>query len=366
MSATPVTSIVIPAFNAEEYLERTLCSALAQTLRDIEVIVIDDGSTDGTEWIAKKIASEDSRVKVISVANGGVARARNLGIENAKGQFIAFLDADDLWHPSKLENQVSALTVGEGTSAAAAYTRMRIIDWEDRVIRNGGGVVRSGRTLAHHMFARPVGNGSSMMVRREVAHEVGGFDPSQLDRGIGGCEDLDFELKIAARYPMIGIRRYLVGYRSHPANMSSDSLTLARSVLSTMEYHLKLHPELPSWAVRKIRASTIESALQNIAGMSRWNLFVAELLRLQTIDIRRGLLYGARFLGRKIVRPILRAETSDATSVRPFFYELNPDLDEALPGRPPRASDLRVMRRLAEVDAKETQKVQTQPAGFAH
>ncbi len=352
MNAPPVITVVIPAFNAEEYLERTLCSALAQTVQELQVIVVDDGSTDGTEWIAQKFASEDPRVTVLSVPNGGVASARNVGIENAKGQFIAFLDADDLWHPAKLESQVLALTVGEGTQAAAAYTRMRIIDWDDRVIRNGGGVVCSGRTLAHHMFARPVGNGSSLMVRQEVAHEVDGFDPSQLARGIGGCEDLDFELKIAARYSLMGIHRFLVGYRSHPANMSSDSLTLARSVLSTIEHHLQQHPDLPKWALRKIRASTLESALQNIAGMKQWDLFFAELLRLHRIDLHRGLLCGARFLGRKVVRPFIGSEDTPGRVTRPFFYDLNPDLDEGLPGRPPRASDLQVIRRLSRVDAR--------------
>ena len=261
----PLITVVVPAYNAERFLARTLQSALQQTYTSLEVIVVNDGSTDATERIAKDFAQADPRLRVISVENGGVASARNVGLFEAQGELVAFLDADDLWHPSKVERQIASLTKPEGSDAAASYTLMRIIDVNDRVVRNGSGVGYSGYIFARHLFSRPVGNGSSLMVRRETAVMIGGFDRSWADRQIGGCEDLDFELKIAARYPIQAIRQFLVGYRAYPENMSSDGLRLARSVLSTVESHLKAHPELPDWAVRKMRASTLEYALQNIA-----------------------------------------------------------------------------------------------------
>ena len=350
MSAQPLTSIVIPAFNAEDFLERTLWSAIRQSYKNLEVIIVDDGSEDDTGLIAKKMAAVDDRLRVITVANGGVAKARNVGIEAAKGEFVAFLDADDLWHPAKTEDQVTALTGREADGAAAAYTQMRIIDWEDRVIRNGSGVASSGHLLARHMFARPVGNGSSLLVRRSVALEFGGFDPTWLARGIGGCEDLDLELKIAAKYSIFGIRRYLVGYRSHSGNMSSNGVALARSVLATVEHHIQLHPELPPWAVQKIRASTLEYALQNIAADRRWGLFVAELGRLQRIDLRRGLAYSVRFSARKLIRDLLAIPPISKSERHPMFYDLNPDLDEDLSVRVIRSQDRGILDRLRSID----------------
>ncbi|WP_369726014.1 glycosyltransferase family 2 protein [Bradyrhizobium sp. LLZ17] len=104
-----LVSIVIPAYNAERFIARTLASAQAQTYEKLEIIVIDDGSTDNTRSVVEAIAATDKRLELISTPNRGVARARNLGIENARGPYVAFLDADDLWHPTKIARQVEAL-----------------------------------------------------------------------------------------------------------------------------------------------------------------------------------------------------------------------------------------------------------------
>src|SRR5262249_54502311 len=125
-------SIIIPAYNAERYIGRTLHSALKQTFRDIEVIVINDGSTDNTRLIVEKMALKDNRVRMFNTANRGVAMARNLGIEKAQGSYVAFLDADDLWHPTKIERQFAALSAHAADSTwAGVYTFYRQIDEED-------------------------------------------------------------------------------------------------------------------------------------------------------------------------------------------------------------------------------------------
>src|SRR6266481_2960226 len=111
MNKQPLTSVVIPAYNAELFLERTLRSALRQTHSNLEVIVVDDGSTDKTRVIAEAAAAIDDRVRIISVPNGGVAKSRNIGIAEANGEFVAFLDADDLWHPAKFELQPAAISL---------------------------------------------------------------------------------------------------------------------------------------------------------------------------------------------------------------------------------------------------------------
>lgn len=348
----PLVTVVIPAFNAERFLERTLQSALQQTYQELEVIVVNDGSTDATEGIAKGYAQRDPRLRVVSVPNGGVASARNVGLYAGQGEFVAFLDSDDLWHPTKVQHQVSSLIKSEGSGAAASYTLMRIIDVDDRIIRNGSGVGYSGYIFSRHLFSRPVGNGSSLLVRRETALLMSGFDPTWAARGIGGCEDLDFELKIAARYPIQATRLFLVGYRAYPGNMSSDGLTLARSVLSTVESHLQAHPELPDWAVRKMRASTLEYALHNIAGVKQWKLFASELTRLIRLDFGRGVNYAAQFAIRRALGQVREHKGRFVEAEeRPFFYDIDSSMRLDPAGRIPRARDRKLVEQLAALDA---------------
>ncbi len=347
----PLASIIIPAFNAERFLARTIASALGQTHPNIEVIVVDDGSTDNTGALAKQAASLDSRLRLVTVTNGGVASARNVGIEVARGEFVAFLDADDLWHPRKISEQVTALTTGNDNSAAASYTLMRIIDVNDRVVRNGSGVGYSGYIFARHLFSRPVGNGSSLFLFRELALSIGGFDTNWAANGLGGCEDLDLELRIAAKHPITAVRRYLVGYRAYPGNMSSNGLALARSVLSTVEHHIHCHPELPPWAIRKARASTLEYALHNIASVGEWKLFLSELVRLQRLDLARGLEYIVRFSMRRFRDHLQNEGDSGAgASKRPLFYDLSPDLGTERLRSAARPRDSKVVDNLAILD----------------
>jgi glycosyltransferase involved in cell wall biosynthesis len=120
MKTQALTSVVIPAYNAERFLERTMLSVLRQTYNNLEVIVIDDGSTDKTRLIAEAGATGDSRVRIISVPNGGVAKARNIGIQEANGEYVAFVDADDLWHPTKIDRQVTAMSLRNGEHQPAA------------------------------------------------------------------------------------------------------------------------------------------------------------------------------------------------------------------------------------------------------
>src|SRR5439155_4413373 len=108
-TGTPLVTVVIAAFNAMAHIEETCLSALRQTYRSLEVIVVDDGSTDETSRIVQRLAASDSRVRLIRQQNRGVAAARNAGIAAASGEFIAPLDADDLWDSTKIERQVRRL-----------------------------------------------------------------------------------------------------------------------------------------------------------------------------------------------------------------------------------------------------------------
>jgi glycosyltransferase involved in cell wall biosynthesis len=327
MKKQPLTSVVVPAYNAELFLERTLHSALRQTHSNLEVIVVDDGSTDKTRAIAEVVAANDDRVRILSVPNGGVAKARNIGIAEANGEFVAFLDADDLWHPTKIELQLAAMSRRIGDYVpAAVYTFSRTIDMEDRVTGSGNRVVLSGYSFARHLYAKPVGNGSSILVRREAAIATGGFDPTWAARGIGGCEDLDFELRIAAKYAITSIGLYLVGYRQYPGNMSSNSLAMALGAISTIDHHIELCPELPDWAARAARAAISEYAMGKLLGARHRRLLLQQLASLFRSDFGGGLSFAARIFMRKLrsMLPAIPSRDPDPAD-RPSFYDLSPE-----------------------------------------
>lgn len=128
----PIVSVVLPCFNAAEHLAATLASVSAQSLREIEILCVDDGSTDATREVIKDAAKGDPRIRLLQHPGGrneGVSRSRQLGVATAKGELVAFLDADDLFHPTKLERQVEAL---RPTDALMCHTAIEVIgDWSD-------------------------------------------------------------------------------------------------------------------------------------------------------------------------------------------------------------------------------------------
>jgi glycosyltransferase involved in cell wall biosynthesis len=125
-----LVSVIMPAHNAGPFLEPALRSALSQTYAELEIIVVDDASADGTAATAAAIAASDPRVRVIRFAtNVGPARARNAGIESATGRYVAFLDSDDVWLPEKIARQIAAM---QSAQAALSYTACRKIDEESR------------------------------------------------------------------------------------------------------------------------------------------------------------------------------------------------------------------------------------------
>ncbi|MDF0698538.1 glycosyltransferase family A protein [Rhizobium sp. MC63] len=251
----PLVSVVIPAFNASRYIELTLRSVVCQTYQNLEIIVVNDGSTDDTAKMVEQAARADSRIRLLSTSNRGVAAARNTGIRESAGRYVAFLDADDLWHQTKIEKQVNALS-RLSPKWAAVYVLHYIIDHDDEIIRSCTPNAARGYLYARHLTFKYVGNGSSLLVRRDVALEVGGFDSSYAAQGIGGCEDLDFELKLAARYLIEVIPERLVGYRQYPGNMSSNHLQMGQSALEAVQRSLAANPQLPRYAARSATIAT--------------------------------------------------------------------------------------------------------------
>jgi glycosyltransferase involved in cell wall biosynthesis len=276
-------SIIIPAYNADLYLDRTLCCARIQTHKNTQILVIDDGSTDGTSAIAKRHAGEDPRIQVISTENRGVAAARNLGISTATGEYVAFLDADDLWHPTKLEKQLAALH-GKPESWAAAYAYFRSIDAEDFVTGGTFQAGQSGYIFGRHLSLKYIGNGSSLLVRRKVAQQLGGFDPSYAAKGIGGCEDLDFEVRLAEKYRLACVPEWLVGYRFYEGNMSSNSDRMARSMIAVIDACFSRNPGLHPFIRRHAVASAHVYAARNFLRAKRFRESAASTVTVAAND----------------------------------------------------------------------------------
>lgn len=223
----PRVSIIIPSYNSLKYLPETLQSVLEQDFSDFEVIVVNDGSTDGTEaWFNANI--EDPRLKLITQPNQGPSAARNTGIAVAQGEYIAFLDSDDLWHPSKLSKQIEVLD--SNPECALVYSWLANIDPQG----NPTGKVRSyfnqGMVWPELVMHNFIGCGSNAMVRSRCFLELGLFDPATT-----GIEDWDMWLRIADRYPFRVIQEALVYYRQHPASLSNNWTVLEKSFQKVLD-----------------------------------------------------------------------------------------------------------------------------------
>ena len=129
----PLVSVIMPAYHAEEYIEAAVSSVMHQTVSDWELIILDDGSQDGTYAVAQRLAVNDGRIKLVrNEKNMGVARTRNRGFALCCGQYVALLDSDDVWHPDKLEKQLARM---EQTGAELSYTAYAIVDGDGKKVR---------------------------------------------------------------------------------------------------------------------------------------------------------------------------------------------------------------------------------------
>jgi glycosyltransferase involved in cell wall biosynthesis len=252
VTSQQLVSVVIPAYNGAPTIDETLTSVRSQTHRALEIIVVDDGSTDDTRRIAEQHAAADERIQVVHQANAGVATARNAGWHRARSDFIAFIDADDLWAPTKIEKQLQALLAG-GEHAGLAYCWTARIDAQGLVFRLHGGARHEGHVLENILQGNFVGCGSTVLVRRQTLIYAEGFDCRLRAAGAEGCEDWLFSCRVAERYHYVVVPEFLVGYRYLPDNMSSDRARMLRSHMMQCEEMLARHACLRKEVRRGLR-----------------------------------------------------------------------------------------------------------------
>lgn len=246
--AAPLVSVIVPARNAQAFIAAAIASACAQTYPDLEVLVVDDGSRDRTAAIAAAMAECDSRVRLLRQEHRGVAAARNHAIANARGHYIAPLDADDVWLPHKIERQMQALQQNSG--AGLAYCWSLDIDEHGRLTGGYYAHERPPSIRAALLFRNLVGCSSVPLIRRSSLEQVGLYQTRYAARGAQGCEDLDLYRQIAQRYEFVLVREFLVGYRQAPGRMSSDTLAMARSFQLALRDCRRRQPVIPRRVLR--------------------------------------------------------------------------------------------------------------------
>lgn len=225
-------SVIIPAFNAELTLARSLECVRRQTRAPDEVVLVDDGSTDRTAEIARAFLPTLPMLRVISTPNRGVSEARNTAIHASSSEVIAPLDSDDIWHQTYLEKMVGRYE-DRGGAVGLVYSGFRLIDMEDRVIRTSSLYVTEGVAFYQMLIHNFVGNGSGMVFGRQQAIDAGLYDTSRT-----GNEDYLLQLMLAWSHPVSGVGEYLVGYRDRPGSLSKRAHYMAKN-------HLELLGELP-------------------------------------------------------------------------------------------------------------------------
>ncbi|OGR69975.1 MAG: hypothetical protein A2089_11520 [Elusimicrobia bacterium GWD2_63_28] len=231
----PLVSVVMPSYNHASFIGRAVESVLGQTCADLELIVIDNHSTDGTDGVLAAI--QDPRLRVIKISNGGIiAASRNLGVKSASGRYIAFIDSDDIWLPEKLERQLEALRAAPG--AVLAYCRFRTLTGDERSaealppLR----VCTSGQ-IFNQIYLKHFVACSGVLAEKRALDEAGGFSE---EVGLVAIEDTDLWLRLSAKGGgVLSSEAPLFLYRVHPGNASGGAWRRFRRELALSRRHYK-------------------------------------------------------------------------------------------------------------------------------
>jgi glycosyltransferase involved in cell wall biosynthesis len=218
----PTVSVIMPAYNATRFIDQTIESVLQQTFTDFELLIVDDGSTDRTLEIANEYAFRDRRIQVISQANQGVSATRNHGVRLAKGNLLAFLDADDIWRPEKLAAHIEHFAAN--ANLAVSFARVEFMSLEGRPT----GQISTSRLInlqpEDFLCENPTTTMSNLVTSSEVFTQVGGFAED-----MSYSEDLEWLFRVMchnrkdnAFWQIEGLAQVLIYYRASPSGLSAS------------------------------------------------------------------------------------------------------------------------------------------------
>lgn len=229
----PQISIVIPVYNGEKTILETIQSVLDQTFTDLEIIVINDGSSDRTAAVVQQII--DPRVSLYTYPNGGPATSRNRGIVKSQGEYLSFIDGDDLWTPDKLAIQYQALQ--DHPQAAVAYSGTDWIDEQGNFLRHASAPGPSGNIYAYALLYNLFGSGSNFLVRREALLAIQESEEdfnSFFDEFTKPSEDWDLCIRLAKNYEFICVPQVQILYRRSLNSLSSQLVQQERGTIRAL------------------------------------------------------------------------------------------------------------------------------------
>lgn len=237
----PLVSVIVPNYNYADYLPDCIHSVLSQTVKNLECIVVDDGSTDNSVEVLQQFAAADPRLRIIKKSNSGCEASRNEGLKQASGKYIAFVDSDDKWSDTKLENQLDILNK---TNADFVYSNFYGFDNSGTLKKNKNAI--SNLTIYDFIGGNPIsGSASSVMMKREVFERVGFFDTE-----LHGVEDVTYWFRcFLHKFRFAHCPSYDVFIRNHSGSMTKtfnsrmfdynlSALSRELSMLKEMKYDL--------------------------------------------------------------------------------------------------------------------------------
>ena len=246
---SPRVTVITAVFNAESFIEPTLRSLLAQTFTDFEAIVIDDGSRDASMEVVERVAGRDTRVRIIRQENTGIAGALNRGLNESRGEFIGFLDHDDLWRPDKLDRQVEALERDETIGFVGCYSAL--ITPDGRCLGWRFGTAARGNVYRRMLFCDLVAGGSVPLVRKKAFEAAGHFDPAP---EIQGRTDWDQWIRLSRRSSYATVEGVLVGYTRSSSNFSRNYQRMANAGKAVLSKTASSDPAIDRQTLQRAQA----------------------------------------------------------------------------------------------------------------
>jgi len=252
----PRISVVMPVYNVEAYIADAIGSVLAQSFTDFELLIVDDGGTDKSIEICRSF--DDPRIRIISQVNRGLAGARNSGILRARGNYIALIDSDDMWHRDKLS--LHAIHLDNNPDVGLSYSGSRFVDAKGRSLRQAQRPKLSDIQVHDILCRNPVGNGSAPVIRKSVLDKVAFLHPREPDRicffdeNFRQSEDIEMWLRLAlvGQCKFEGIKGLLTFYRIVSGALSANIIAQYDSWQSMIA---KTREHAPEFVARHERAA---------------------------------------------------------------------------------------------------------------
>ncbi len=270
----PLVSVVIPCFNVAKTVSDTIASVAAQTMRDFEIIAVDNNCTDDTVELLSKLAACEPRLRVIVEPVQGLSAARNGGIRAARGEYIALLDADDLWDANYLESHLTNLA---DEQIGVSYSRVRMIDMAGQPTGQSTKPKLSGLTATDLLRSNPCT--ALIVVRAQVFRDAGLFDEE-----LRSVEDQEWLFRAAfCGAQLFGINQVLASYRITPGGLSSDLEAMLKSHAQLLRAAARVAPDLVAANSRLARAAMLRycarRAIEHDKGRSVARHYLKQMMR---------------------------------------------------------------------------------------